>query len=146
MFANIIIDDYIYILLLFLTLLNIILTMSKKTLVFGASLKPDRYSNMAIRKLVNYNHETVAFGMKEGEEAGVFIDAELKPYQDLDTVTLYMNPERQKAYYNYIVSLNPKRVIFNPGTENPEFYKILNENNIAFEEACTLVLLSTNQY
>ena len=101
--------------------------MSKKTLVFGASLKSDRYSNMAIRKLVNYNHEVVAFGMREGVEAGVFIHVELKQYLDLDTVTLYMNPERQKAYYNDIVSLKPKRVIFNPGTENPQFYIVLKE-------------------
>ncbi|GAL66544.1 hypothetical protein JCM19301_3022 [Jejuia pallidilutea] len=67
-------------------------------------------------------------------------------YKAIHTVTLYLNPNRQKAYYNYIVSLQPKRVIFNPGTENPEFYNILKENNIAFEAACTLVLLSTNQY
>jgi len=120
--------------------------MSKKTLVFGASLNPYRYSNMAIRKLVNYNHETVAFGMKEGEEAGVFIDKNLMHHQDLDTITLYMNSERQKSYYNHIVLLNPERIIFNPGTENPEFYKILKENNITYEVACTLVLLSTNQY
>ena len=60
--------------------------------------------------------------------------------------TLYLNPERQKDYYNYIVSLKPERVIFNPGTENPELYQILRENNIDFEAACTLVLLSTNQY
>ena len=120
--------------------------MNKKTLVFGASLKPDRYSNMALRKLVNYKHNTVAFGMKAGEEAGVIIDTELKQYESLDTITLYMNALRQKEYFNYIVSLKPKRVIFNPGTENPEFYAVLKENNIAFEEACTLVLLSTNQY
>lgn len=120
--------------------------MNKKTLVFGASLKPNRYSNMALRKLVNYKHETVAFGMKEGEEAGVIIDTSLKRYEALDTVTLYMNPMRQKEYYNHIISLQPKRIIFNPGTENLEFYSILKENNIAFEESCTLVLLSTNQY
>ncbi|WP_452228170.1 MULTISPECIES: CoA-binding protein [unclassified Lacinutrix] len=120
--------------------------MNKKTLVFGASLKPNRYSNMALQKLVNYGHETVAFGMKAGEESGVIIDTVLKPYEGLDTVTLYLNPTRQKAYYDYIISLKPNRVIFNPGTENPEFYAILKENNIAFEEACTLVLLSTKQY
>ncbi|MGB6267442.1 MAG: CoA-binding protein [Olleya sp.] len=120
--------------------------MSKKTLVLGASIKHDRYSNMAIRKLVNYKHETVAFGMKSGEKAGVVIDTDLVDYDNIDTVTLYLNPSRQKEYYHYIVSLNPKRVIFNPGTENPEFYTILRENNIAFEVACTLVLLSTNQY
>jgi len=120
--------------------------MSKKTLVLGASLKPERYSNMAIRKLINYQYDTVAFGMKAGEEAGVEIDTELKDYQNIDTVTLYLNPQRQKAYYNYIVTLKPKRVIFNPGTENPELYKILDDNQIAYEAACTLVLLSTNQY
>ncbi|OIQ22782.1 CoA-binding protein [Lacinutrix sp. MedPE-SW] len=120
--------------------------MNKKTLVIGASTKPNRYSNMAMQKLTNYNHDTVAFGMRPGEEYGVTIDTELKPYKVLDTVTLYLNPTRQKEYYNYIVSLKPKRVIFNPGTENPEFYAILEENNIEVEVACTLVMLSTNQY
>lgn len=120
--------------------------MGKKTLVLGASLKPNKYSNMAVRKLVNYGHEVVAFGLKTGEEAGIVIDTQLKLYKNLDTVTLYVNPKRQVVYYEYIIALNPKRVIFNPGTENLEFYKILKNNNIYFEEACTLVLLSTNQY
>lgn len=74
------------------------------------------------------------------------ISTELVPFKDIHTVTLYLNPKRQETYYNYVVSLKPKRVIFNPGTENPEFYNILKENNIPFEAACTLVLLSTNQY
>lgn len=120
--------------------------MNKKTLVIGASTKPERYSNMAIKKLTNYKHDTVAFGMRKGIEYGVTIDTELKQYQDLDTVTLYLNPSRQKEYYDYIIALKPNRVIFNPGTENPEFYTLLKENNIEFEVACTLVLLSTNQY
>ena len=120
--------------------------MNKKTLVLGASLKPDRYSNYAIRKLVSNNIETVAFGLRIGEVSGVNIDIELLSYKNIHTVTLYLNPKRQKQYYNYIVGLNPKRVIFNPGTENPELYKILKMNNINFEVACTLVLLSTNQY
>lgn len=120
--------------------------MNKKTLVFGASLNPTRYSNFVIQKLVNQNIETTAFGLKEGVVAGVEISAELLAYNDIHTVTLYLNPKNQKGYYNYIVSLKPKRVIFNPGTENPEFYKILKENNISFEVACSLVLLSTNQY
>ncbi|GAL90850.1 hypothetical protein JCM19538_908 [Jejuia pallidilutea] len=114
--------------------------------MFGASLKPNRYSNYAIKRLVTSRVETVAFGLKQGEVSGVSIDTELIDYKAIHTVTLYLNPNRQKAYYNYIVSLQPKRVIFNPGTENPEFYNILKENNIAFEAACTLVLLSTNQY
>ncbi|SFZ93860.1 hypothetical protein SAMN05428642_103375 [Flaviramulus basaltis] len=120
--------------------------MSKKTLVLGASLKPNRYSNYAIQRLVSNKNEVLAFGLTKGEVSGVEIDTELLPYKDVNTVTLYLNPKRQIEYYDYIVSLKPKRVIFNPGTENPELYKILKDNNIAFETACTLVLLSTNQY
>jgi hypothetical protein len=118
----------------------------QKTLVFGASLKPNRYSNYAIQRLVANNHNVVAFGLKAGEVDGVKIDTTLKPYKEIDTVTLYLNAKRQKEYYDYIISLKPNRVIFNPGTENPEFFQILKEHNINFEIACTLVLLSTNQY
>ena len=120
--------------------------MSKKTLVLGASLKAGRYSNLAIHRLRNNNHNVVAFGLKSGEINDVKIDTELLPYEDIDTVTLYLNPQRQEAYYDYIIGLNPKRVIFNPGTENPEFYMLLKANNIDFEIACTLVLLGTGQY
>ncbi|MFD0991310.1 CoA-binding protein [Mariniflexile jejuense] len=120
--------------------------MNKKTLVLGASLNPSKYSNFAIQKLVNNAVETVAFGLKSGKVSDVTINTEMLPFDDLHTVTLYLNPKNQQAYYNYIISLKPKRVIFNPGTENPELYTILNENNIPFEIACTLVLLSTNQY
>lgn len=120
--------------------------MNKKTLVFGASLKSNRYSNYAIQRLVANNINVVAFGLKKGEVKGVEVDTDLLTYKNIHTVTLYLNPKRQEAYYNYIISLKPERVIFNPGTENPGFYKILKENNIAFEAACTLVLLATNQY
>tara|TARA_R110002073_G_scaffold133093_1_gene280112 strand:- start:3716 stop:4075 length:360 start_codon:yes stop_codon:yes gene_type:complete len=118
----------------------------KKTLVFGASLNPNRYSNYAIQRLVANNFETVAFGLNTGEVEGVNIDNELKDYKNVDTVTLYLNAKRQKEYYNYIIALNPNRVIFNPGTENPEFFELLKAHNINFEMSCTLVLLSTNQY
>jgi predicted CoA-binding protein len=118
----------------------------QKTLVFGASLKPNRYSNYAIQRLVANNLDVVAFGLKEGVVDGVSIDTTLKPYKDIDTVTLYLNAKRQKEYYDYIISLKPNRVIFNPGTENPEFFQLLKNQNINFEIACTLVLLSTNQY
>lgn len=120
--------------------------MNKKTLVLGASLKPNRYSNYAIQRLTANEIETVAIGLKEGEVSGVTIDTDLFDFNDIHTVTLYLNPKRQAEYYNYIVSLKPKRVVFNPGTENPGFYKVLEENGIFYEEACTLVLLSTNQY
>ena len=120
--------------------------MSKTTLVIGASLKPERYSYIAIKRLRSYNHEVKAFGLKKGKIEDVSIDTELMPYKAIDTVSLYLNPERQKPYYDYIIGLNPKRVLFNPGTENSEFYNILEQNNIEFEEACTLVLLGTGQY
>ena len=120
--------------------------MSKKTLVLGASLKPQRYSNIAVTRLVKYNHEVKAFGLRDGKVNGVTIDTELLPYKNINTVTLYLNPKRQVEYYDYIISLKPERVIFNPGTENPEFYKLLEENDIDYEVACTLVLLGTGQY
>jgi len=120
--------------------------MKKKTLVLGASLKPNRYSNYAIHKLVNKDIAVVAIGLKKGIVAGVEIQTELVTGNDIDTVTLYLNPKRQEEYYQYIISLNPNRVIFNPGTENNEFYSLLKKENIQVEVACTLVLLSTNQY
>ena len=118
----------------------------KKTLVFGASLNPDRYSNLAVNRLNLAGANVLAFGLKEGVVSGVQIDASLKPYSDIHTLTLYLNPKHQEAYYDYIIGLNPARVIFNPGTENPVFYGLLNEASIPYEVACTLVLLSTNQY
>ena len=118
----------------------------KKTLVLGASLNPGRYSNIAIERLVRYRHPVEAVGLRKGTVAGVEISTEKENFEDIDTVTLYLNPARQVEYYNYIISLKPKRVIFNPGTENPELYKLLRKNNIETEVACTLVLLGTNQY
>lgn len=118
----------------------------KTTLVLGASLKENRYSNIAINKLVTNKIPVEAIGVKEGWVAGVKIQSEKKTFQNIDTVTLYLNPKRQVEYYNFIIGLHPKRVIFNPGTENLEFIKLLKENFIEAEVACTLVLLSTNQY
>ena len=120
--------------------------MSKKTLVVGASLKPQRYSNLAIHRLTQYMHEVVAYGLRKGEVAGVSILTEFPEDKDIDTVTLYLNPLRQQEYYQKIIDLKPKRIIFNPGTENPTFYDMLDKANINYEVACTLVLLSTNQY
>jgi predicted CoA-binding protein len=120
--------------------------MKKKTLVLGASMNPGRYSNIAIKRLVSNNQPTVAVGLKTGEVAGVTITNQPEDFLDIDTVTLYMNAQRQKPYYDYILSLQPERVIFNPGTENPELYALLRSNNIEIEVACTLVMLATNQY
>jgi predicted CoA-binding protein len=118
----------------------------KKTLVIGASEKPDRYSNKAIRALVAHQHEVVAIGLREGQVQGVTFDAQMRNFENIDTVTLYIGPQNQPVYYQYILSLKPKRVIFNPGTENPEFISLLKSAGIYPEIACTLVLLSTGQY
>ena len=120
--------------------------MSQKTLVLGASTNERRYSNMAIHRLRGQNIEVEAFGIKPGNVLDVSIDTERKNYQNLDTVTLYLNPKRQREYYDYLLELKPRRVIFNPGTENSELISLLEENGIETEVACTLVLLSMNQY
>ena len=120
--------------------------MKKKTLVLGASLNPGRYSNMAINRLVDHEQPVEAVGLRKGEVAGIEISTEKNIFEDIHTVTLYLNPKRQEEYYDYILSLKPQRVIFNPGTENPDLYKILRENGIEMEVACTLVLLGTNHY
>jgi len=117
-----------------------------KTLVIGASTNPERYSFKAINSLLNHKHSVVAIGQKIGEVSGVKIQTKQIPLKNIDTVTLYINAKNQRDYYNYILQLQPKRVIFNPGTENPEFYQLLKSNNIEVEVACTLVLLATNQY
>ena len=119
---------------------------NKKTLVLGASTKPARYSFIAIEKLVDKGHSVLAIGQNAGEVAGIKIQTKAIPLKNIDTVTLYLNPLRQRDYYNYIVEAQPKRVIFNPGTENPEFYQLLKLNDIKVEIACTLVMLATNQY
>ena len=119
---------------------------SKKTLVLGATTKPERYAFKAVNMLVEKGHSVLALGQNAGEVAGVKIQTKAIPLKNIDTVTLYLNPTRQRDYYNYIVEAKPKRVIFNPGTENPEFYQLLKLNDIKVEVACTLVMLATNQY
>lgn len=119
---------------------------NKKTLVLGASANPSRYSNLAINRLVRNGHPVVAVGRRKSAVAGVDIEKDKKPFDNVDTITLYLNPFNQREYYDYIVSLKPKRIIFNPGTENEELYDIARKNNIQTMEACTLVLLSTGQY
>jgi predicted CoA-binding protein len=120
--------------------------MSKKTLVIGASTNPERYSYLAINKLLKYKHEVVAIGLKAEKVQNITIETELTPFENIDTITLYVNPTHQKKYYDYILSLKPKRLIFNPGTENEELVELAKKNNILAIEACTLVMLSTGQY
>ena len=118
----------------------------KTTLVFGASLKTNRYSNLAIHRLLENSIETQAFGLKSGQVGSVQIKTNLNEFKNIHTITLYMNPTRQCEYYYQIIDLKPSRIIFNPGTENPEFYELLKREGIEVEVACTLVLLSTGQY
>ena len=120
--------------------------MSKKTVVIGASINPERYSYLAIHQLRNHQHEVIAIGKSKGMVSDVSIINNNPPLRDVDTITLYINPSIQKDYYQYILSLHPKRIIFNPGTENSEFFQVVKGNGIQPLEACTLVLLSTGQY
>ena len=119
---------------------------NKKTLVLGATTNPERYSYLAVQKLRDKGHDVVAIGKHTGKVKDVDIVSEEKPIENLDTVTLYLNANNQKNYYNYIFSQNPKRIIFNPGAENEELESLAREKNILTQQACTLVLLSTNQY
>lgn len=118
----------------------------KPTLVLGASEKADRYSNIAVRRLQQAGHPVQAVGRKKGTIGNMAILEEVNMAAPVHTVTLYLNPEAQKEYYDTILALQPQRVIFNPGTENDELAAMLAEKGIAPVEACTLVLLSTRGY
>jgi uncharacterized protein len=118
----------------------------KKTLVLGASGNPNRYSYLAINRLRNHNIPVVAIGLRAQKVFDVQVDTEKKPFDNVDTITLYLNPKNQEQYYDYILSLNPKRIIFNPGTENDELAGLAHQKGIKTTEGCTLVMLSTGQY
>ena len=112
----------------------------------GASANVDRYSNRAVRKLKAYGHEVVAVGLREGDIDGIKIHADKPAEQNVDTVTMYVGEKNQPPLYDYILSLKPKRIIFNPGAENPELEKMAEEKGIEVVEACTLVLLSIGNF
>ena len=118
----------------------------KRTLIVGASANPSRYSFLASQKLKSKGHPVFLLGRRKGVIADQEIHVEPINWEDIDTVTLYLNPARQKEYYDYILSLHPHRIIFNPGTENEELETLAEQKGILVEEACTLVLLSTGQY
>ncbi|MEA3452201.1 MAG: CoA-binding protein [Bacteroidota bacterium] len=115
----------------------------KKTLVIGASLKEERYSNMAIKLLRTNNIDVLAVGLREGSVADVKINKDKTVFENIHTVTMYVNPQRQSEFYDYVIALKPQRVIFNPGTENQDFIDLLNKNNIEIVENCTLVMLNS---
>lgn len=122
--------------------------MKDTTLVVGASLKPYRYSHIAINRLLAHDEPVMAYGLRSGEVSGVPIHTDQHFFSDKDihTVTLYVGPQRQEPLIDWIVDLAPRRVIFNPGTENPSFEQKLRDAGVEVLEACTLVMLSTRQY
>lgn len=120
----------------------------KKTVIIGATTNPGRYAYLAARMLTEYNHEIVPVGIKDGAVFGKeILDIFKKPaVEDVHTVTLYIGPQRQGEHIDYILGLNPRRIIFNPGTENEEFIRRAEEKGIEALEACTLVMLRSRQY
>jgi predicted CoA-binding protein len=118
----------------------------KLTVVLGASPNPERYSNMAVNRLTAKGHPVVAIGSRAATIGDIPVITEHPPLEKVDTVTMYLNPIAQKAYYDYILQLQPRRIIFNPGAENAELEDIARQHNIQPVEACTLVLLSTGQF
>lgn len=120
--------------------------LDKKTLVIGASSKDERYSNICVRMLLEYRVPMVALGLREGMIGTVPIVTGIPKLTDIHTVSLYIGPRRQPEFYSYVLSLKPKRVIFNPGTENDEFEQLLLDKSIEVEEACTLVMLRSGEF
>jgi uncharacterized protein len=118
----------------------------KKTLVLGASPDPIRFSYKAIKSLLRYGHPVVALGNKEGDIQGVQIQTGQPSVEEIDTVALYLNPYKQKEYYQYLIALQPRRIIFNPGTENNELMDLASQNGIQVVEDCTLIMLNTDRY
>ena len=117
-----------------------------KTLIMGSSTNPERYAYKAANSLSNHGHEIELVGQKEGEIQGYKIHTDYPDFEGIDTVTMYVGAKNQPSLYDYILRQRPRRIIFNPGAENPEFEKMVKANGIETEEACTLVLLATGQF
>jgi predicted CoA-binding protein len=115
--------------------------MSKSTLVIGASLKENRYSNICVKTLVSGKFPVTAIGLREGSIDEIQVQSGFPELHNIHTVTLYLGPENQKSWYNYILKLNPERVVFNPGTENQEFEDMLSKSGIEVIEGCTIVMV-----
>jgi predicted CoA-binding protein len=120
--------------------------MSKKTVVIGASGNPERYAYRATVQLNKHGHPVIPVGLRDDLIADIKVLKGFPPVKDVDTVTLYVGPANQPYWYDYILELKPKRIIFNPGTENPELEQMARNKGIEVQEACTLVLLSLGDY
>ncbi|MBC6996525.1 CoA-binding protein [Neolewinella lacunae] len=117
-----------------------------KTLILGATPNPERFAYLAADRLTRYGHEIVNVGIKSGSVAGVDILSGQPALEDIDTVTLYLGPRHQAPYYDWLLNLAPRRIIFNPGTENPELARLARARGIETEVACTLVMLGSGTY
>jgi uncharacterized protein len=117
-----------------------------KTLVLGASPNPLRFSNKMVKTLVRHNYEVVALGLREGEISGIKILTGKPVLKDIHTIALYIGPKGQLSVYHYILSLNPKRIIFNPGTENPELMKRASDKGINVVYGCSIEMLNSAKY
>ncbi len=117
-----------------------------RTLIIGASENPDRYANMAAKRLLKHQHEIALLGRRKGQIDGIVIEKEQQKLNDIDTITLYIGPQHQEEYTDYIINLKPRRVIFNPGTWNADLIEKLNKEKIETVDACTLVMLSAGTY
>ena len=118
----------------------------KKTVVLGATPNPERYAYLATQRLAKYGYEVVPVGIKKGSIGNLEIQQGEPMLEEVDTITLYLGAEHQRPAYDYILSLHPKRIIFNPGAENPELSKMANAQGIETVEGCTLVMLSIGVY
>ena len=117
-----------------------------KTLVLGASPKPHRFSYKAVAELIMNNYPVVAIGYGEGKILDIPIIKGKPNIDDVDTIALYLGPARQLEYFDYIIQLNPNRIIFNPGTENPELKSLAQNAGIRVVESCMLIMLQTGSY
>jgi hypothetical protein len=114
--------------------------------VLGASPDPGRYSYRAVRQLVKRNYEVVAIGKKKGLIGDILIETGQPPIQDVHTILIYLSPHHQGEIFDYVLSLRPKRVIFNPGTESPEFEEILISHNVEVVHDCSLVMMAMDRF
>jgi len=120
--------------------------LAKKTLVLGASLKEERYSHKAVKRLTKHGHEVIALGRTPGKIGEIAIQTKQEDFKDIDTVTVYLSEKNQDGLFEYFKRIEPKRVIFNPGAENSILCNQLNKRGIECLNACTLVMLSVDNY
>ena len=118
----------------------------KRTLVVGASLRKERFSNIAVRRLTEHHIPVMAVGLRAGEIEGITVHKPFPAVENIHTVTMYVGPKNQPFWYDFILNANPQRVIFNPGTPNEEFEEMLKLKNIEIVEECTLVMLSNDEF